>query len=480
MKLSLRIRPMLLIAVALALLSFPAGSAEGARFGRNKVQYRGFDWKVATTEHFDVYFYEGSEELAEIAGNMAEQANAEFERVLGHRLTTVIPLIVYASHNDFEQTNVSLSHIDETVGGFTELFKNRVVIPFTGSYEDLRHVIYHELTHVFMFDIVYGGLVESVVRQAYFNPVPLWFVEGLAEYVSEGWDSEAEMILRDLTVSNRIVPLQYLYGGYLVYKEGQSALNFIADRYGEEKIAEIVRHLARTQNLERSLREAIGLSTTELSAEWVEWLQRRYWPEVAGRSRVDEVAKLVTDHRKDNSYFNLAPELSPDGKRVVFLTDRTGYAGVYVASTLDGQILRQLVKGERSDEFETLHILRPGFSWSPDGTRICFVAKAGESDALHIVDAESGDLLESFRFDLDGVFTPAWSPSGSMIAFVGTKYGASELYIVESAGGELVRLTDDYADEQDPCWSPDGQHIAFSSDRDSPPSERCWACSRIA
>jgi len=464
--------PCLLVLMCLALILAQSGVAHPARFGRNKVQYRDFEWKVAQTEHFDVYFYGGSEDLAEVVGKMAERANDEFERILGHRLSTEIPVIVYASHNDFEQTNVSLTHLDETVGGFTELFKNRVVIPFTGSYEDLRHVIYHELTHVFMFDVVYGGLVESVIRQAYFNPVPLWFVEGLAEYVSQGWDGEAEMILRDLTVSNQVVPLQYLSGGYLVYKEGQSALNFVAERYGEEKIAEIVQEIARTQNLDRALKPTIGMTTVELSSEWEKWLERKYWPQIAEKQRGDESGKIVTDHARDHSYFNMSPELSPDGKRVAFLSDRKVYVGVYVASTLDGEILNQIVKGERSDEFETLHVLRSGFSWSPDGDAVCLVAKAGKADALHIVDAESGDIIRSLRFPLDGMFTPAWSPDGSSIAFIGTKYGGSELYVTDPNGQNLVRLTDDYADERDPCWSPDGRRIAFAADRDSPPSER--------
>ena len=444
--------------------------ADATRFGRNKVQYRDFEWKIVHTEHFDVYFYDGSEDLADAVCLIIEESNAKLERTLGHELTTVIPIIIYASHNDFEQTNVTSSHIEESVGGFTELFKNRVAVPFTGSYADLRHVLYHELTHVFMFDIVYGGLVESVVRQAYMNPVPLWFTEGLAEYASQGWDGEAEMILRDITIADMVVPLEYLSGGYLVYKEGQAAVNFIADRYGEEKIPEIVRGLARTRNLDRALRDAIGLSTPELTEELDRWLKTKYWPEVAGRKRAEDVARLVTDHRRDTSYLNLGPEVSPDGNRVVFVSDRSGYTDVYLASTLDGSILSKLVGGGSSDEFETLHILRTGFAWSPDGEMIAFVAKAGASDALHVLEVENGERKASLRFPLDGVFTPCWSPDGERIAFVGTKDGASDIYVTDAGGsGELIRLTDDYDDERDPSWSPDGRRVAFASDRDSPP-----------
>ena len=457
-----------LVIAALVTVSVVPSDALATRFGRNKVQYGAFTWNVVQTEHFDVYYYDGYEDLSDAVSIIVEAANAEFETVLGHELTTVIPVIIYGSHNDFRQTNVSDYHISETVGGFTELFKNRVVIPFTGSYEDLRHVLYHELTHVFMFDIIYGGLVESVIRQAYTNPVPLWFVEGLAEYVSRGWDSEAEMILRDLTLSDAIVPLQYLWGGYLVYKEGQSALCFIANTYGPEKIEETVKTLARTHNLERALMEATGFTTVELSKEWERSLKKRYWPEVSERDRGEDVLRLVTDHKKDHSYLNLGPAVSPDGQRVAFITDRSGYSDICVASMLDGTILSRLVKGERSDDFETLHLLRPGSSWSPDGTALCLVAKAGASDALHIIDAQTGRLRESFRFALDGAFTPSWSPDGGRIAFVGTSGGASDLYVTDIDGENLLRLTDDFFDERTPVWSPDGSLIAFASDRDAP------------
>jgi len=456
----------LLCAVAAVLAT--AGVARGVQFGRNKIQYENFDWQVVRTEHFDVYYYDGSEDVADAVCRIVEESNDHLEGLFGHELTTVIPIIVYASHNEFQQTNVLSSHVGEGVGGFTELFKNRVVIPFTGSYYELRHVIHHEMTHVFMFDIVYRGLAESVIRQAYFNPVPLWFAEGLAEFASQGWDTQAEMILRDLTIADEIVPLEYLYGGYLVYKEGQSALNFIADRYGEEKVKELVRLMARTQNLERSLREATGLSTAELNQEWERWLRDRYWPGIAGLERARDKARLLTDHREDQSYFNIGPSTSPDGNSVVFLSDRTGYADVYRVSTLDGATLGRVIRGETTDAFEQMHVLRVGFSWSPDGTMICFGTKAGGSDAIHIVRADGGGLVRSLAFDLDGVYTPAWSPDGDRIAFIGTRDGASELYVTDVMGETLVRLTDDYDDERNPAWSPDGRSIAFESDRDSP------------
>ncbi|MCD4690057.1 BamA/TamA family outer membrane protein [bacterium] len=226
--------------------------------------------------------------------------------------------------------------------------------------------------------------------------------------------------------------------------------------------------MARTQNLERSLQDATGLTTAEMSEEWMRWLRRRYWPDIGTLDRVRDEAKLITDHRRDLSYFNVGPEVSPDGNSVVFLSDRSGYADVYIASTLDGAMLEHLVKGERTDAFEQMHILRVGFSWSPDGSMVCFCTKAGGGDAIQLVRTDGGGHVRSLTFNLDGVYTPVWSPDGDRIAFIGTKDGASELYITDLNGETLERLTDDYDDERDLAWSPDGTSIAFTSDRSSP------------
>src|SRR3972149_45262 len=100
------------------------------------------------------------------------------------------------SPNEFQQTNVVSDLIEENVGGFTEAFKNRVVIPFNGSFEDFRHVLHHELTHALIFDMLYGNILHSLFsRQALFN-LPLWFSEGFAEFSSRhGLDYQGDMIL---------------------------------------------------------------------------------------------------------------------------------------------------------------------------------------------------------------------------------------------------------------------------------------------
>ncbi|MCB0750967.1 MAG: hypothetical protein KDC52_05800, partial [Ignavibacteriae bacterium] len=119
-------------------------------FGRNKVHYEDFEWKVIKTEHFDIYYYDDFEEMAEIGANYAEEAFDELKVKFNHIILQKIPLIFYNTHTHFQQTNTLPGFIPEGVGGFFEFLKGRVVIPYLSSLDQFRHVIRHELVHVFM------------------------------------------------------------------------------------------------------------------------------------------------------------------------------------------------------------------------------------------------------------------------------------------------------------------------------------------
>ena len=183
-------------AVAALLLFLLPGAVQAQYFGRNKVQYKDFDFQVLKTEHFDIYFYPSEREGVDIAARMAERWHARLERLLDHQLRGRQPLVLYASHPDFEQTNVHAGELGEGTGGVTESLRRRIVLPLGGPLADTDHVIGHELVHAFQFDITTApGMRAGRDRR---RRLPLWFIEGMAEYLSIGpVDSHTAMWLRD-------------------------------------------------------------------------------------------------------------------------------------------------------------------------------------------------------------------------------------------------------------------------------------------
>ena len=456
-----------MIVAALVCIALLAGAADAQYFGRNKVQYKDFDWKIIKTEHFEVFYYESEKETALDAARMAERSYAKLSRVLGYEMVRPIPLILYASHSDFQQTNITTTLINEGTGGLTEFLKRRVVLPFTGSYAELEHVLTHELVHAFQVEVLFGSSGSVLANTLGFSP-PLWFMEGMAEYLSTPEiDRHTEMWLRDAALQGYLIPIEILnrVGDIRVYRFGQSIFQFLGEKYGDEKIGEILRVAPRVGGVTQAFQSVLGISLKKFSEDWLEEVRRTYLPQIADYQKPEKFARPMTDPEKDLAALNLVPAVSPSGERVVFVSDRAMYSNLYLAETKSGKILGKLVEGERTGSFESLRFFYTSISWSPDERWIAFPAKVGAEDALYIFDVERRKVLRKLTFGFDGVLSPAWSPDGERLVFVALEGGRSNLFLCDADGGNAERLTDDRFTCRDPQWSPDGRTIAFTTDR---------------
>ena len=433
-------------------------------FGKNRVQYTTFEWQYLQSKHFDVYFYEGGKAIAEFVAEVAETSYIGLKNDLRYELVDRITIIVYKGHNDFQQTNVSGGIPEESVGGFTEFFKNRVVLPFEGDYEKLRHVVHHELTHAVFLQMIYGAGMQSIITGMMRLQLPLWLIEGLAEYASIRWDTESDMFMRDAALSGYLPPIGSI-SGFLNYKAGQNILFYLAEKYGPEKISEIFGKIKMTKSVERGFRQSIGIGLEDLSKRWQKYVRKEYWPDIANREEAEDFAKRMTDHSKTFNFINNSPTLSPQGDKIAFLSDRTDYFDIYLMSAIDGKILSRLVKGQQTMDLEELHWLQPGMSWSPDGKKLAFAAKKGAFDVLHIVNVKKKKIEVSYDFEFDGLYSPAWSPNGEEIAFSAVEDGASDIYVYNIDTNRYRNITNDLFSDLQPSWSPDGEMIAFTSDR---------------
>ncbi len=446
-----------------------AAPASAQYFGQNKVHYKDFKWQVIKTQHCEIYFYEGERQCALDAARMAERAYAKLSRVLGYEVTRPIPIILYASHTDFQQTNITTQILSEGTGGLTEFMKRRVLLPFTGSYAELEHVLTHELVHAFQVDVLFGPGRSGLAGPMLGSQPPLWFMEGMAEYLSIGSvDVHTEMWLRDAALQGYLIPISQLSMTYdiRVYRFGQSIFGFIGEKFGDEKIGEILKATARLGGgVGSAVKSVLGMPLDELSDAWLEETRKRYLPQIVDYEKASQFAKRLTHQGEDLSGTNLAPCISPDGEEVAYISDRSMYSDIYLADATTGKTKKRLVKGERAGNFESLRFFNTSLAWSPDGKTIAFPAKVGGGDAIYVVDAHSGKVLRRLTFALDGLVSPAFSPDGARITFVGLDGGRSDLFVVDVDGQNVRRLTDDRFTDRDPQFSPDGRTIAFTTDR---------------
>lgn len=453
--------------VLLALHVAPA-HAQFFAFGQNKIQYRKLDWRIIRGPHVDLYYYRAEADLAPAALAYAEASYDTLAIQFGHEVAARIPLIVYASHTDFEQTNILPFTPPEGLLGVTDFLKRRVALPFRGNFAEFRHTLRHEMVHVFQLDLQ-SESYNQAPRSGRFA-YPLWWSEGLAELWSGGEDARDMMVLRDLTLGGHLPQLRqltYVVGG-IVYPLGGRIHRWLADTYGDWRVPLMYKEANRYDTFEDAIRATYGRTLSQLSEEFQLAMRRGFYPSVSSLSPLPVLGREITRLAIKPTYLpdTVTADTSQGGLgEVVYVSPATGYVTIY-RQNLNGGKPRKIVTGGRTAGLESFH----PFDSRMDGSRqgfLLFAARYGDRDALVVWDLKRSKMAGRYQFDrLASILSPMWMPDRKSIVFSGlSESGVSDLYRVQLPDGKLEPLTQDRFQDLDPTPHPDGRRLVFASDR---------------
>jgi Tol biopolymer transport system component len=431
-------------------------------FGRNKVQYERFNFKTLQTDHFDIMFYPEAEEAVDDAARMLERWYTRFRQVFVSNIEANQPIILYANHADFQQTNVISGLIPQGTGGVTEGLRTRIVLPFTGVNTENDHVLGHELVHAFQYNIIRSapqGLASAA-------QVPLWFIEGLAEYLTIGnSDPLTAMWMRDAVLNDDIPTISQVSRSYryFPYRYGHALWAFFGGIYGDQIISQLFSSVLFSgweDGFSRTLRTSID----SLSVQWQNAIRETYQPQLEGRTIPSETGTPLID---DEGGMNLSPSISPDGKTIAFLSTRGLFTlDLFLADAETGRVIRRLVSSNTDAHFDALRFMNTAGTWSPDGEKFAFMTIQGGNERISIADVSSGRIERTIApQDITAIYHISWSPDGESILFSGGRGGISDIYIYNLTNDQTIRLTEDRYSDIQPSWSPDGKRIVFSTDR---------------
>ncbi|HEY6211769.1 MAG TPA: hypothetical protein VIW45_05760 [Vicinamibacterales bacterium] len=457
------------IAVALAFCLLLSAIPAGAQyFGQNKVQYDRFDFVVLQTPHFDVYYYAAESDAARIAARLAERWYTRLSATLHDEFDRRQPIILYASHSHFAQTAIVSGAIPDGIGGFTDHLAGRVVLPFAAGLGETDHVLGHEIVHAFQRDILKK-------RGRSLAMLPLWFVEGMAEYLSvRDLDANTRMWLRDSVDADELPTIAQLDDPkWFPYRYGQALWTFLAATYGEGTVAKSLTSLAKGGAAGR-LKDATGNDVQTLSKEWHAYVRSAVRPQSdqsdCGQTCLTAKMTRVIGSAQHGGRMYVAPALSPDGRFVVFLSERDGYSvDVFLADAASGAIVRKLLNTAADAHFDSLQFIDSAGAWDRSGRRFVLATLRDGRAALTIFDMPDGggDVVrqEVPVPGVDQIFSPTWSPDGSRIAFSALKGGLTDLFAIDLGSGGVRPLTSDAYSDLQPSWSPDGSRLVFATDR---------------
>jgi Tol biopolymer transport system component len=458
--------------LALASLAVFATSASGQSlsngFGKNKIQYREYDWKIYHSPHFDVYHYTEGEPLLENVVSLAESAYDRLSREFDHQIQDPVPLIYYVTHSQFEQNNIIPNFIPEGIGAFATAVRNRMVLPVDLPDGELFELIMHELTHVFQYDAIFQGRFGKGIT----GTPPQWFMEGMASYMAKDEGTMEKMFLRDAVVNDAVPSiLQRGAGGYMAYRFGHAAFDYMEERWGKEGFRDFVFEFRNTigGRADRALERSLRIEAEDFDLDFRRWLRKKYLPELVEKGEPSDFGRPFRDEEREIDQA-ISPAASPSGDLLAALVVTKGDLDVVLFDGKNRRPIANLTKGF-SDDYQYLvaqHVTskaRMGrdLAFSPDGNLLALFAKRERGRALVLIDVLRKKVDRVIDMDVEQQHSPAWSPDGKRLTFAGNRAGAFDIFVIELEGGAITNLTNDAAYDGAPVFNPSGDWVIYSS-----------------
>ncbi len=451
-----------LLVILILLLS---SKIQAQYFGGNKPLYKRFDYNVYQTPNFQIYNYFKNDSILNQLSQTAEKWYWMHYQVFRDSIKERNPLIIYPNQGDFQQTTAISGEIGIGTGGVTEALKNRVVLPVTETWAQTEHVLGHELVHAFQYNSLING--DSTSLNSVRN-LPLWMVEGMAEYLSIGSvDYNTAMWMRDAVLNDFFPSLEQMtfdQGKYFPYRYGQAFWAFIGRAFGDSLINPIFKETAK-MGYDNALRKYVGMDEKTFSNIWKSTAKEFYMN--AMKDSVDSPAGNRTIFEKNAGYLNISPAVSPDGRYVAFYSEKDLFSiDLFMANAASGRIIRKISSVVHENEIDALNFIESAGTWSPDSKQFAFVAFSKGKNKLLIVDVFDEKMVKEFLIPGVPSFSyPAWSPDGKTIVVSGLVEGVNDLYSYNLKTDEVKKLTNDKWCNIHPSWSPDGRYIIFATDQ---------------
>lgn len=471
---TLRLLPIALLALGATLSStllqaqiVPQRAGEG--YGKNKIQYRDFDWKLYHSPHFNVHYYTVEEPSLQKVVSFAESAYDQLSRDFNFQIKDPIPLIYYATHSAFEQNNIIPNFVPEGIGAFATPVRYRMVLPIDMPDPELYELILHELTHIFQYHMLFQGSLAKAVA----STPPTWFMEGMASYMAKDESARDKMFLRDAVVNDQIPSINQNIQGFFAYRFGHAVFDFIEERWGREGFLDFIYEIRNTigARVDRAVERAFKLTSEEFDYEFRRWLRQKYLAELV---ETGEPGDFGRPFRNEKTAFGgddsaTSPVASPSGDLVAAFSSYRGDIDVIIYDAEKRTFLRGLTKGYTNDyqylvaqELTLAREMGRDLAFSPDGNYLATFAKRERGRSLILLDVLNGGTHRIYEMgDIEQQVGPAWSPDGRTIAFSGNKAGKFDIFLMDVESGTYRNFTNDDLFDGAPTFSPDGKTLAF-------------------
>lgn len=432
-------------------------------FGKNRVQYEKIDWFFYRFDRFDVYFYQGGNELAEYTMRASDRSLRDLEKTFDFTLDKRIQIIIYNKLSEQKQSNIGLVTDQQyNTGGVTTIVGTKLMLYFDGDYKNFEEQLRAGLARVMLDQMMYGGGFKDVIRNNTLLNLPEWYVEGLVSYLSTDWNTEVNNEVKDAVMSGRWEKFSQLTGKDARYG-GHSIWKYVVESYGASVISNILYMTRVSRNADNGFLFVLGVSLKNLAAEWLHYYDNMYYKQ-EDKMPLPEEKPLNRVRKRAQPYCAIEhPKLSPNGQQLAFVWNDMGKVKVKLqdlGTKKNKTILRQ---GYRS--YTTQDHSYPIVAWHPSGKLVSIITEHKGKIKLFQYDLTTKKRTWRELFYFEKILSVDYSDDGREFVFSAVQMGRSDVYIYNIISNTYQKLTDDIFTDVDARFMDRSRKVIFSSDR---------------
>ncbi len=435
------------------------GQPGGNEYGKNRVQYNQRTWKYLTTDNFRIFYYPGGNGLAHSAGRILEQNFDNFLEKTGYYPRAKVDVIIYNSISDKQQSNIGLQASVES-GGQTELIKSKIEVAFDGDQLLFQEELLYEVSILFIRLMAYGDSFREAIQNSHLINLPEWFTVGAARYIAYGKTAEMyDYTFQTITYRKKKDPTKF--EGEPAYILGQSLWAYIAEKYGEQNVPNIL-NLARIfRSEEEGIVNSLGISLEQLIIDWKAYYQTIYDFHLKEVELLDKKERVIKNNRKGVHFSDL--QWNDSGTKYAFSTTDQGFFRVYVVDK-EKDTKRLVYFGGRRVINQQVDLRQPKLAWKSDEELGILTTRKSRP---FLVTKTLGKLkIERKKFvSFDKIMDFDYSPNGKEIVFTALKKGHTNLYFYNINRDKAYTITNDIFDERSPKYASNGASIYFLSNK---------------
>ena len=435
-------------------------------FGKNRVQYKDFQWFFYRSPHFDTYYYKDGKELAAMVGKIAEQNLKDIEDLLDYKLEGRIKILSYNKLSDLKQTNLGLiTDQQQNTGGVTQLIGDKLFVYFDGSVIELQKQIRTGIANILISEMLYGGNLQEKLSNATLLTLPDWFLPGLTSYIAEEWNNKLDNDLKDGILSgrfkkfNRIAEKDAVVAGHSIWK-------YVVDNYGMASVSNIVYMTRVNRNAESGFMYIIGLDFKELGPLWLEYYKNLYKNEDLNKELFDK--KEIVTHKNKKRKANLPYtqfKVSPDGKSYAYVLNKNGKYFVYLYDIKEKKTKKIFKTGMRASSFN-ISGKEPILSWHPNSFFLAIAYEHKSRALVQIVNLrDKKESVSANMYKYEKILDFDYSSDGRKWVISAVRNGQSDIFVYDIPSRRDEQITNDWYDDLHPKFIKKSGKIIFSSNR---------------